>query len=182
MYPAFNEAHATHPEKGPEGAERYWESIDPQIAQIVRIMDEAETWNLENERLFRQALDQLIERLNQSPQLASYSLTHPRNVVEILAWMRTSSAMMLLHYSSDDRREVIDLFIRACQSLLEETDNDTMYHAASVAIGRFMAFERLALLRRLFSGDRAQAIERAVHTATQMQRTDNHDTDNGDGQ
>lgn len=180
MHPAFHQDHKKPPEKGPDVAADYWSAIDPAIAQVVKLMDEAETWTIDTEAQIKEAFDQLIARMAHSPALRQYSLDHPEKVVELLAWMRTSSAMMLLHYSSDERREILDRFTNVCTTILQNNaSNETIQRAASVAIERFLAFERLAVLRRLFSPERAHAIEKAVASANQLIHAD---TTTGDDQ
>ncbi|TBW57450.1 hypothetical protein EZI54_07260 [Marinobacter halodurans] len=138
-------------------------------------MDEADTWHLEGDLRIREALDRLIEKLQESPVVARFSIDNPEQVVELLGWMRTSSALMLLHYSTDDRREVLDLFVNACTEILKtRPDDENTQRAASVAIERFLAFERIALLGRLFSPERAQVIEKAVADAVRIVDTESY--------
>lgn len=173
MQPRFTRSSSQTPETGDAGASQYWEGVDTEVAQVVEMMDQGDTWHLETEAQFRQNLDALITKIVDSPQVAHYSLDHPDRVVELLGWMKTSSAMMLLHYSTDDKRDVIERFTQACQTLLKTQPNDeAACRAATVAIDRFLTFERLAMLRRLFSTERAQAIEKAVAQASTIVRFD----------
>lgn len=157
------------PIPGSGGAIKYWSAIDPVVGDVLSLMDERDHWSIEDEASIRTLLDRVIGKMKASPIVSSYCLTHPRQAVELMAWMKSSSAMMLLHYSDEDRKQVINQFLSACASILQtEPDNDDLYRSATLALERFLVFERLAVFNRLFSQERAQALESALETAVSL--------------
>lgn len=159
------------PVPGKNGASKYWVDIDPALSQVFAIMDDQDVWTIEDHHRVREMLDQVIAKMQTSAVVSAYCLNHPRQALELMAWMRSSSAMMLLHYSNEDRTEVIDRFLAACSQILQtETENEDLYRAASLATERFLVFERLALLKRLFSKDRTERVESAIQDAVSLAR------------
>lgn len=157
------------PLAGREGAHKYWAKIDPAITQVFSIMDEQDTWSIEDHDRVREMLDKVIRKMQSSKSVASYCLEKPKQALEIMAWMRSSSAMMLLHYSNEDRKEVTSRFLSACQAILASNpDDDHLFRAATLAVDRFLVFERLALLKRLFSKERTDRLEAAIHDAVSL--------------
>lgn len=159
------------PLAGKNGAHKYWTRIDPAITQVFSIMDEQDTWSLEDHDRVREMLDKVIRKMQASPTVASYCLEKPKQALEVMAWMKSSSAMMLLHYSNEDRKEVTSRFLSACQAILASNpDDDDLFRAATLAVDRFLVFERLALLKRLFSKERTDRLEAAIQDAVSLSR------------
>lgn len=159
----------TPPVPGADGPRKYWAAIDPVIADTLKTMDSRDTWTLEDEPEIRSLLDRVIEKMAQSPALISYSLNEPAKAMRVMAWLRSSSALMVLHYSDEDRREVIDRFLEACAATLEaHSEDQELVSAATLAIDRFLVFERLAMLKRLFSEERANLLSNAIRDARQL--------------
>ena len=157
------------PLAGKDGAHKYWARIDPAITQVFSIMDEQDTWSIEDHERVREMLDKVIRRMQSSNKVASYCLENPKQALEVMAWMKSSSAMMLLHYSNEDRKEVTSRFLNACQAILASNpDDDDLFRAATLAVDRFLVFERLALLKRLFSKERTDRLEAAIQDAVSL--------------
>lgn len=159
------------PEPGEGGARQYWQAIDDIAGEVCRVLDEKEDWVMEAHPEFRAMLDRLIIAVRDDPDTASYCLTHPRESLKLMAWLHTSSAMMLLHYAEDDRRELVIRFLEAVQGIREtESSSSEVYRAAGLAVERFLVFERSALIHRVFSKDRVARILAALEAAQSMNR------------
>lgn len=167
--PFQNNAPTSPPQPGAGGGMRYWQAIDPAIAQIFDVMDRQDEWSIEDHEAVRRSLDRLIVRLEKSPQLGTFYLREPAKSMELMSWLKSSSALMLLHYSHEDRRNVVELFLKVCAEVLEDQKSSPeQYRQASLALDRFLVFERLAMLNRLFSSERTQKVERAIEDAMAM--------------
>jgi hypothetical protein len=157
------------PKPGAGGALQYWSAIDPVVGDVLSLMDERDYWSIEDEAAIRTLLDRVIARMKSSPVVSGYCLAHPDKAIGLMAWMKSSSAMMLLHYADEDRKQVINQFLSACASILQtQPDNDELYRSATLALERFLVFEKLAVFSRLFSPERAQALESALQTAISL--------------
>lgn len=164
--PFQSNAPAAPPQPGEGGARRYWRAIDPGIAQIFDVMDRQDEWAIEDHEVVRRSLDRLIAKLEKSPNLGTFYLREPAKSMELMSWLKSSSALMLLHYSHEDRRNVVELFLKVCAEVLADQDSTPdQYRQASLALDRFLVFERLAMLNRLFSPERTQKVERAIEDA-----------------
>jgi hypothetical protein len=167
--PFQNSSPASPPQPGEGGALRYWGGIDPAIAQVFEVMDRQDEWSIEDHETVRVSLDRLIARLEKSPKLGTFCLREPAKSMELMSWLKSSSALMLLHYSHEDRRNVVELFLEVCASVLKNPESsDEHYRQASLALDRFLVFERLAMLNRLFSPERTEKVERAIDDAMAM--------------
>lgn len=159
------------PIPGKGGAIKYWTVIDPVVGDVLALMDERDHWSIEDEAAIRQLLDRVIEKMRRSPAVSGYCLSNPKQAVNLMAWMKSSSAMMLLHYADEDRKQVINSFLSACATILQtEPDNEELYRSATLALERFLVFEKLAVFNRLFSDERTRALEEALETALSMAR------------
>lgn len=157
------------PQPGHDGGLKYWAAIDPAIAQVFEIMDGQDEWTIEDHEVVRQSLDQLIARLEKSPELGTFCLREPRKSMELMSWLKSSSALMLLHYSHDDRANVVKSFLDVCKEILSDPQcSSDLYRQTSLALDRFLVFERLAMLNRLFAPERAERVERALQDAMAM--------------
>lgn len=162
------------PIAGDRGGQAYWAEIDKKTEEVSRILDEKEDWVLEAHPDFRARLDELIEVVRVSPAAGDYCLAKPRDSMKLMAWMHTSTAMMLLHYSDQDRRELVNRFLEVVSTLRsEEPQSSEVYKAAGLAVERFLAFERFSLLKRVFSDDRVNNIISALNSARKL---NNYDT------
>ncbi|KXS55555.1 MAG: hypothetical protein AWU57_4 [Marinobacter sp. T13-3] len=162
----LQEPTASPPVPGISGGQAYWAAIDEKTEEVCRVLDEKEDWVLEAHPDFRAKLDELIEAVKVSPAAANYCLAQPRDSLRLMAWLHTSTAMMLLHYAEQDRRELVNRFLEVVTSLrAAEPGNSEVYKAAGLAVERFLAFERFALLQRVFSQDRVEKVVAALTKA-----------------
>jgi hypothetical protein len=162
----------TPPVAGDKGGHDYWKAIDDVALEVCQVLDEKEDWVMEAHPDFRVMLDRLINAVRDSPEAANYCLTNPRESLKLLAWLHTSTAMMLLHYAEEDRRELVVRFLEAVQGIRETENRESeVYRAAGLAIERFLVFERSALIRRVFSTTRVKSILSALHKARLMNPT-----------
>lgn len=157
------------PATGASGAHKYWEAIDEVAVEVCRILDEKEDWVMEAHPEFRARLDELIIAVRDNPETASYCLANPRESLKLMAWLHTSTAMMLLHYAESDRRELVVRFLDAVMGIREtESKSSEVYKAAGLAVERFLVFERSSLIQRVFSGHRVERILAALKKAETM--------------
>jgi len=157
------------PFAGARGGHLYWKAVDDVALEVCQVLDEKEDWVMEAHPQFRVMLDRLITAVRESSEAASYCLAHPRESLKLMAWLHTSTAMMLLHYAEEDRRELVVRFLEAVQAIRETESNDSeVFKAAGLAIERFLVFERSALIQRLFSKARVKSILSALNRAKLM--------------
>lgn len=154
------------PITGEGGAREYWQAIDDAASEVCHILDEKEDWVMEAHPEFRKKLDELIVAVRDNPDTASYCLSNPRESLKLMAWLHTSTAMMLLHYAEQDRRELVVRFLELVTSIREtEKSSSEVFKASNLAVERFLVFERSALIQRVFSKDRVQSILAAIDQA-----------------
>lgn len=157
------------PVAGPDGSRLYWSSIDPVIAEAVRVMDSRDTWTLDDEPIIRHLMDKVIENMAGSPGLSGFALKEPEKALQIMSWLRSSSALMILHYADEDRHKIINDFLSACSRIMEFHVGDRdLVASATLAVDRFLVFERLAILKRLFSEERASLLSDALRDARKL--------------
>jgi len=157
------------PIPGSDGPGRYWAAIDPVIEETLRVMDSRDTWTLDDEPVIRQLMDSVIVKMAGSPALSAFSLREPEKAIQIMSWLRSSSALMILHYADEDRHKIINDFLSACASIMESSvDDHELVAAATLAVDRFLVFERLAILKRLFSEERASLLSNALRDARKL--------------
>lgn len=153
----------------------YWAGVDELVTRVVSILDEKEDWVVEGHPQFQGVLSELLESIRAHPAITEFALENPKEAFKLMAYLHSSTAMMILHVSDKARPTVVTRFIEAAVSILQAHSGGEVAVAANLALDRFFAFERAALLQRIFSNERVDgvilAIERAGVTA-QRRRTE----------
>lgn len=136
----------------------YWISVNEAAADIVAMMDEKEPWVIEDRASFKASMDSLLSLIKDHPAVTEYCLTSPREAFKLMAYLHTSTSMMLLHISDSHRPQLIENFLQVVTSLLSSETNGEVSVAANLALDRFLAFERSSLIRRIFAKDRVDGV------------------------
>jgi hypothetical protein len=143
-------------------AQSYWKSINEVAVEVVRAMDEKEDWVIEDHAMFKESLEKLLALVQEHPAVTEYCLTRPREAFKLMAYLHTSTAMMILHASDAHRPGLIDNFLTVVTELLSNEQEGEVSVAGNLALDRFMAFERSALIQRIFTKDRVDGLVEAL--------------------
>lgn len=151
------------------GQSQYWSSISDVTHQVIKILDEKEHWVIEGHPDFQVTMDELLALIREHPKLISFVEAHPPEAFKLMAYLHTSTSMMMLHIDGERRPEMVERFIGVITNVLESDSQGQVAVAANLALDRFLAFERAGLLARIFSEERVDnvlaAIERAGEAA-----------------
>jgi hypothetical protein len=143
----------------------YWASVNEAAADVVAMMDEKESWVIENTEGFRASMDNLLKLVKDHPAITEYCLSYPREAFKLMAYLHTSTAMMLLHVSDNQRPQLIENFLHVVTDLLNSEKDGEVSVAANLALDRFLAFERSALISRIFAKDRVEGVITAIENS-----------------
>lgn len=131
--------------------ERFWTAQDPRLARILRWMDSAETWMVDERQDVMQALASLGQRLNKSDPRAIAERFDP--LLDVLAYMSSSRALRVIEWL--DRAHEGAISVRLVQKAMQRQDP-----RAQLLIDRLQAMRSLSLLGQIFSPQRiGRAIE-----------------------
>lgn len=147
------------------GQTGYWESVDELVGKVVSMLDEKEDWVIEGHPQFQAVLSELLDEIRKHPNMTEFALEHPKEAFKLMAYLHSSTAMMILHISDQSRPTVVTRFIEAATSILQSNARGEVAVAANLALDRFFAFERAALLQRIFSHERVDGVILAVERA-----------------
>lgn len=136
----------------------YWSSINRVAGEVVRTMDEKEGWVIENHDQFQGTLETLLELVKRHPSVTDYCLQKPREAFKLMAYLHTSTAMMILHASDVQRPGLIENFLQIVTDLLDVEKDGEVSIAGTLALDRFLSFERSALLQRIFAKERVDGV------------------------
>lgn len=160
QYPGEAEA-----EEATQGQQKYWSDIHHVTHQVVTILDEKEHWVIEGHPDFQEVMDQLIALVREHPQFIAFVEAHPAEAFKLMAYLHTSTAMMLLHIDNERRPEVVERFLNVVADVIEQDAQGQVGVAANLALDRFLAFERAGLLSRIFSKERVDGVLLAIERA-----------------
>lgn len=144
----------------------YWEGVSRLASEVVRILDEKEGWVIEGHPQFSETLSDLIALTKDHPAITEFALENPRDAFKLMAYLHTSTAMMLLHITEVSRPKLVERFIDAVTSLIATDSQGEVSVAAHLALDRFMAFERTSLIGRIFSKERVDGVVHAIDRAS----------------
>lgn len=147
------------------GQSAYWDRVDELAGEVVRIIDEQEDWVIEGHTAFQSTLDELLSLVRTHPRISDYIQEHPESALKLMAYLHTSTAMMLMHVNAGARPAFIRSFIDAVQGVIQKHADDAIGVAANLAVERFTAFERTGLIARIFSKERVEGVLDAIERA-----------------
>ena len=147
------------------GQSEYWSKISDVTHQVVQILDEKEHWVIEGHPDFEATMDELLALVREHPRLVSFVETYPSEAFKLMAYLHTSTAMMLLHVDSERRPEMVERFLGVVTDVLQSDSQGQVAVAANLALDRFLAFERAGLLARIFSKERVDGVLAAIERA-----------------
>ena len=161
----FSNPAETQPESDKIGQQGYWARIDHVTHQVIQILDEKEHWVIEGHEDFRATLDELIELVRHNPRVSEYIQHNPEPALKLMAYLHTSTAMMLMHVNAETRPAFVSSFLEAVTELIKEKPHGEAGVVANLALDRFLAFERTGLIARIFSKDRVEGVLDAIERA-----------------
>jgi len=158
----FSNPAESEPDSDKIGQQGYWARIDHVTHQVIQILDEKEHWVIEGHEDFRNTLDELIGLVRQSPRVSEFMHENPEPALKLMAYLHTSTAMMLMHVNAQVRPAFVSTFLEAVTTLLKANPHGEVGVVANLALDRFLAFERTGLIARIFSKDRVEGVLDAI--------------------
>lgn len=142
------------PESGSQGQTAYWQRVDTVAHDVVQILDEKEHWVIEGSQDFQAVLDELLDLVREHPRLSEFVSEQPESALKLMAYLHTSTAMMLMHVNAESRPAFVSAFLEVVTEVLQRNPKGQVGVAAGLAVDRFLAFERAGLVARIFSKER----------------------------
>lgn len=148
------------------GQHTYWKRIDEVAEEVVKIIDEKESWVIEGHPDFMRVLDELLSLVRRHPSVTGYIQEHPEEALKLMAYLHGSTAMMLVHVNAELRPQFVQSFLELITNLLETSPEGEVKVSAELALDRFLAFERTGLISRIFSQERVEGVLAAIERAS----------------
>lgn len=161
----FNNPAEAEPESDKLGQHGYWARIDHVTHKVVQILDEKEHWVIEGHEDFESTLDELISLVRENPHLSEFVHEKPEQALKLMAYLHTSTAMMMMHVNAESRPTFVASFLEAVTTAIKKHPEGEAGVAANLALDRFLAFERTGLIARIFSKERAEGVLDAIRRA-----------------
>lgn len=153
------------PDSGSHGQTAYWQRVDTVAHDVVQILDEKEHWVIEGSPDFQAVLDELLNLVREHPRLSEFVSEQPESALKLMAYLHTSTAMMLMHVNAESRPAFVSAFLEVVTEVLQRNPKGQVGVAAGLAVDRFLAFERAGLVARIFSKERVEGVLDAIERA-----------------
>ncbi|ARM86209.1 type IVB secretion system protein IcmW [Marinobacter salarius] len=147
------------------GQHTYWKRIDDVAEEVVKIIDEKESWVIEGHPDFTRVLDELLGLVRRHPSVTGYIQSHPVEALKLMAYLHGSTAMMLIHVNAELRPQFVHSFLELITELVKTSPDGEVKVSAELALDRFLAFERTGLISRIFSRERIEGVLDAIERA-----------------
>lgn len=158
----FEKQAESAPDLGVQGQTAYWQRVDSVAHDVIQILDEKEHWVIEGNSDFQSVLDELLGLVREHPRLSDFVNEQPESALKFMAYLHTSTAMMLMHVNAESRPAFVSSFLEVVTEVLQRNPQGQVGVAANLAIDRFLAFERAGLVARIFSKERVEGILDAI--------------------
>jgi hypothetical protein len=161
----FNNSAESEPDSDTIGQQEYWARIDHVTRQVIEILDEKEHWVIEGHKDFKSTLDELIGLVRKNPRVSEFIQSNPEPALKLIAYLHTSTAMMLMHVNAEARPAFVSTFLEAVTEIIKANPRGEAGVVANLALDRFLAFERTGLVARIFSKERVEGVLDAIERA-----------------
>ena len=146
------------PDLSHKATAEYWAQYsDPTIYRVLTFLESVEDWTLDGSPALEEQLQQLGKQLDNIENIEIDNLKHEDIFINLVANIKSSRGLRLL--------QTIDAAHPGSASRVivhAEENSFSNNNAASVFLGRNIAFERLRHLSRIFSTERLQMIAHAL--------------------
>lgn len=146
------------PDLSHKASAQYWyEYIDPMIYRVITFLESVEEWTLDGDANLEKAMEELGRQLDDIEKIDLNMLGEEDIFIRLIANIKSSRGLRLL--------QAIDQVHPGSASRIlvhAEGINSGGNDPASFFLKRNIAFERLRLLSRVFSGYRLKLITRAL--------------------
>lgn len=145
------------PDISNKGSHQFWHDYpDPSIYKTVSFMEGVETWTIDGDPKIEEAITSLGKTLD---DIGSVDLQEEDKFIQITSNLKMGRALRLL--------QCMDIAHPGAASKIlshaENTTQDEQTHSlAQLFLQRNIIFERLRLLKRIFSPDRLEAISQIM--------------------
>ena len=127
----------------------YWKARDVRLHSILRYMETTESWVLDSDEDFSQALEKLAARLDKADRQAV--LKNADRLLLVMAYMSSSSAMRTLTWLDQHFQNGLSVDLLR---LARESDEP----ATRIILDRVRAIHSLSLLGQVFSPERLRLV------------------------
>ena len=136
-------------------AHDYWRNYDdPMIYRVLTFMEGVETWTLDGDPNFEQAMTKFGEVLD---DLGNVDLAKEDEIIKICAYVSANRFLRLLQCMDIANPGAASKIIMHAEDA-SESDSES----ASLFLRRNVVFERLRLLGRVFASERLALINKAL--------------------
>jgi intracellular multiplication protein IcmW len=138
----------------------FWDSYDRRILyRVIVAIERVESWVLDGNPIFEQALIRLGEVLEVTP---GFELTEEAKFIRILANTHASRALRLLQFIDMKKPGTAPQLLMFAEEASGGGEGKTPNPYAKMFLRRNLVFERLQLLARVFAPQRISLVLKAV--------------------
>lgn len=137
-----------------EQVAQYWQEFpDPAVYQIIKSMESVENWILDNHKEVEKALEHLSQSLEIFKTRPALVSKYKEEIIHILAYIKTGRALYFLH-------ELEQIYPGAFANLISYAQEHCQHagDAMSIFLRRSIVFERLRIIKRVFSTERINSV------------------------
>lgn len=146
------------PELSHEAAAQFWSAFpDPNIYRVITFLESVEHWTIDNNERLETLLKTLGQELDNFANIDLSNLKHEEIFIKILAGIKTSRGLRLLHAIDSVHPGSASRVIMHAEEMNYDLQKPPYFF-----IKRNMAFERLRLLSRIFASHRLTIINQAL--------------------
>lgn len=145
----------------------YWRRFDPELADLVGVMDRAEAWTLDDHPEVAQRLVRLGQRLDGVAQARALAGADRRDALLFLAYISTSRAIRVIQWMDEQGGYGSALVERLLQAT---SDVDAMVPEAALRqllARRLHVFNNTPYFCKLFATARLKSLANAIHSYRQ---------------
>ncbi len=144
------------------GVQEYWTSVDGNVAEILRNMELAEGWTLDNDNELLSILQSWLQKLDE-PALNAL-IRNQDKLLTITGFLKSGRGLLLLKEIDQRCPGLYESIYKVAINQIENKEGDI--RMALVLRERYLALYRLGLLNRVFSSERRELVKNAVSRTT----------------
>lgn len=146
------------PDLSHKGSGEYWFGyVDPMIYRVIMFLESVETWTLDGNPEFEEAINVLGHELDNIESIEMSSLGHEERFIQLAANIKSGRGLRLL-------QSIDQVHPGSASKVLVHAEETTQSSSdpAGFFLKRNITFERLRLLSRVFSEYRLRLVAKAL--------------------
>lgn len=151
----FQQGNTAMPDLSRKGSHNFWyEYPDPMIYKVITFMEGVETWTLDGDSGFEEALKKLSNALD---DIGHIDLQEEDKFIEVATFIKAGRALRLLQCMDTAHPGAASKLLMHAETTSTSSDD-----VPGLFLRRNMVFERLRLLGRVFSKERCDLVTKAL--------------------